>query len=356
MNQVAFKSKVKRLIARKCLDFFEALPKFNGGKIQHLQMIRQLQRKNAERSRELSKKPEELELDLLGIVLFEVFIPENVNDFFIQINKWFPHINNFNYRFNELKHVSNNISFLTSTRIGTITRAKHFRDREPIKLVPSLPTEVRFIELEFIKLFPSVYVLRLYIRFKDNIINELNTIQRKEWLPEIEFKNILPISKKWYDSIEYPSYSIRKREIEVWFQDLQYKIEKCIRPIIIGALSDYNKKQLIKLPAIDIFCIKNLPMEDANFKKAIEKATGWLDSFDIRLVYPTSFSDNKVTFSLPHFTNGTNSTRYRMLTTFPPKTGRFDLRVFSFNLQRNGGFVNEKPLYHRADYPDTETG
>ena len=137
---------------------------------------------------------------------------------------------------------------------------------------------------------------------------------------------------------------------------MQYKIEKCIRPIIIGALSDYNKKQLIKLPAIDIFCIKNLPMEDANFKKAIEKATGWLDSFDIRLVYPTSFSDNKVTFSLPHFTNGTNSTRYRMLTTFPQKTGRFDLRVFSFNLQRNGGFVNEKPLYHRADYPDTETG
>ena len=56
-----------------------------------------------------------------------------------------------------------------------------------------------------------------------------------------------------------------------------------------------------------------------------------------------------------HSENNTGSqTPYEeeMTSAFPPKPERFDLRIFSFKLHRNGGFVNEKPLYNRTHYRD----
>src|ERR1039457_2410843 len=81
---------LRERFSSKYLDWAEALPKFNGGIIQHLQAIRERQRVEAQEAYAETRSPQDMVLHLDRFLLVEIFLIEDFEELKDQLTRLFP--------------------------------------------------------------------------------------------------------------------------------------------------------------------------------------------------------------------------------------------------------------------------
>jgi len=244
-------------VGNKYLDLVEKLPKIDKGFISRLQTIRECQRIDSKRVFESGRPPENVDIDFLGIQLFEAFDLSNFKALNIGLAKLFKGGNN---SFNGLDNINQNKGNLTGVGwvfIGHIAKKNNNRFVRPSVVLPSLPEFVNNIELRLYRILPSQYVMSIDVCFDKIVTEQFNNIINKSYLPKVKLHSLLPwnISKKGYT--QYPSNFTAEEELTKWINSLRHSIEKCICPFFNGSFTNSYCKNKVKLPCINWLILKD---------------------------------------------------------------------------------------------------
>jgi hypothetical protein len=304
---------IRVFLSRKYLDWAEKLASKDSGIIHHLQTIRKHQRQRACETYNKTRLPEEINLYYLSFRLIEIFHLEEIDNLTRGLKSLFPGFSSYfggeNRFFSNLQSMSETISGTGYATIGYLSR-KDARHLYPYhRKIESLPSEVEFIRIKRIKLWPSAMIITFDVHLHDEATSEIVALQKKHFLSEVGFGNLLPW-KLTRSSSETPAM---RKEILKWFSDLRFQVEQCIEPFISGFFMQHGNKKTTRLPAIEVFAFKGIPEEDEPIAaKWTEKIHGWWDSFGFKFYWPF-YSNGQILFieslNRPEETN----TAYRLV-------------------------------------------
>jgi hypothetical protein len=295
-------------LGQKYLELAQKFPRIKWGPFESLRVIRHFQTTGSEDAYARSRAPEGAALEFSHFRLLEVFHLESFPQLYDGLVKLLPGLidhpmsRNFSSEF-DLE--SRSLRMTSWRSIGYV-----FRDKKPFlvgfdvhRIIPDLPKEVWFIEVELQKILPSIYVLSFDVYLTGSATDHLTEIQRRHHLPVIRFKRIIPLMKlgNTFHLGGHSESSARdemEREILTWSDNLRDRVEQCFRPYLSGYFTNEKRGGEARLPAIEVYALTGAPEQKDKFVKWAESARFWLESFglDHRM---DMYSNESLSFSWP---------------------------------------------------------
>lgn len=272
------------LLSKKYLDWAEILPKFGGGFIHELQVIREHQRRASDKLYNVTKPPEGTELKYQSFRMIEIFHIEEFDKLHDGLLRLFPELQGdvLNQDFStSFKGFSENITGGGWKSIGSISREKgnslYFG---PCRIIHKLPPEVDYIEVSMHKTLPSTIFITFDVHLTDLATQNLLRLQRSHYLSNVKFNSLIPWNMMKRYSME-SEQTIMTQQIKRWSTSLRIALEHCIEPYLKGYFMRQKTKQS-RLPVIDVYGIKGMPVEEKAFEEWRKHSWGWWDSFGFR--------------------------------------------------------------------------
>jgi hypothetical protein len=282
--------RTKVWLGGKLLDFAEALPEAKRGPIHHLQMVRSFQRRYANEPNRDPRAPPNNRIALSSMRLIEAYSIENFDRLRLAIQRLFPDLPRDPTRSNLLTELDQSVRSLNAGawwNVGLLLREKgrHFLGL-PVRELPELPAQVEMIHVRAHHILPSIATLSFDVRISDGASADLNRIQARSYLPEIEFRSIF----RWQSghrelSVEW----VRLRHVREWVDGLRSQVEESLMAYVPPGLFHGVVPDRPTLPAIEVYLLR---AGDAALSDEWEKqARWWLESYGIESAFDVYRSD-----------------------------------------------------------------
>ena len=308
---------LKARCGKQYLDWAEALPAFNGGRIKLLQTIRGHQREQAQKQFEKSRPQAGTVLHLNQLLLVELFPIEDYDELEQQLRRLFPGD----------KKLEKGIEFIAGTagqlfggswcNIGHIVRKKANPFFYPFALatLPSLPVEVQRVGVSVIKITSSLFAVAFSIDLTDEASGKLNAILERHFLPEVVFRGVLPTRMNFSNrSMSLPEQIMRAAVLQ-FLDGLRLKTEHALRSRFKGLFLRMPRGRLPRLPAIEMFSLKYAGAEPATIAEVLNRNAAWADCFGLtHWRQDCLFACPETLFQFPSKSRDEESTAYMILT------------------------------------------
>jgi hypothetical protein len=314
----SFVSRKTRLkIGKTYLHFFNRLPQFRGGVIRTYQDISEHHAKQAKETYERSRSPKEVTLRLLYFRLIEVFNLEDFDDLRDGIFRLFPGLrDDFFDRLSavEFTRQAESIRGTASGMLGYILRDKSRRwlGMDAYREIPTLPPQVDFIEVQYHKILPSIFLITLDVHLTDDATDDLLSIQGKLYEPTIRFRNLLPWRSPFGSYSETHSETEMRTAVLSWLEQLRAKINTCIKPFLSGYFTTQKADSTGWLPTIEVYALKGAPEDITAFGEWSRKCRDWLDSLGFSFFWEV-YTNGPLIFTPPDRLVTKRSSAYRLV-------------------------------------------
>lgn len=190
-------SRLRIAVSKKYLDWAEKLPTFRGGGINVLQVTREFDRKEANDHAKRIKPPSGASIEFPYFRLIEIFTIEEFDGLRDGLLRLFPQLSDplsgrdfassFGQRADAIKGGS-------WQHIGYVFRdaKKRFLGLDAYREMKDLPEVVEWIHVTLHRFLPSLIVVALDVNLSDEATNQLNSLQQAAYLPEVQFRSLLP--------------------------------------------------------------------------------------------------------------------------------------------------------------------
>jgi hypothetical protein len=278
---------LRERISSKYLDWAEVLPKFNGGIIHHLQEIRERQRVDAQKAYAETRSPQEIFLHLDGFLMVEIFLIEDFAELKEQLEKLFPQgsASLDGLGANRLEEFFDSANDLLSRRtqfIGHLTRKKvnSFFYPSAVAQLHGLPEEVTEIQVELLKILPSVFVVSFDVILDSKATTRVRELLNMTYLPSFNFGGVLPTRLNLYRNASGSSQKRMQDEIDRFFADLRLRIEKPLRSKIHGMFLECGRTRSPQLPSVQMLSISGVQEDESiNAWERLRKYSAWMGCF-----------------------------------------------------------------------------
>jgi hypothetical protein len=324
---------VRRLVAKKYLDWAEVLPSFNGGLLRYLQSLRKRQRRDADKANADTRPTSDLSMRFDKILLLEMFLIEDYDDLDRQLRRLFSGADVDRY-LNDFSDSARDLYSGRWTVVGRIGKDPVTRySFSPFAMarMAELPDEVRWIDVRLSKILPSLFVIAFQVELNEVASTNLRDLLNKKYLSEVSFSGFLPTRKGLRNHSSLPSEQVMRRKIEAHFENLRVRIERQLRTRIQGYFLSPGSDSKACLPAIEMLSIEGA---DPKLSTAVQllNSRRWADSFGVRAWLDQAlFSCDTLLFQW-EFDEEWASTSFRLVTSSQNRDdGSFESIASKFN-------------------------
>lgn len=243
----------------------------------YLNDIRKRQREKAKKDLQDKQIPDNVSIILDSIICS---IPLEYEDFEIT-KSIFKHIKAKDDRMSDsIKNILENKYFTCTNQFGIIAgenKNKIFNRIEPMK---SVPNNVKNIELTYTKIMPSLSIIILKFNLTENVSEEVNKLQTKEYLSTVTFPNFFSLNNSPYSMTENDNNRYREIVIENYNDFLKTDIKKWINDIF-----EVKEYKLKKSFFIDNYNIFGNPTNEEDLKLWLKENKNWLNDFNFSIKF-----------------------------------------------------------------------
>lgn len=266
---------LKLKISTKILDLVEGLPRFRKGTISRLQDIRDRQREWSAKEFSMRKAPKEASIEFSQTTLILTFEHEEFDSVIRGLRKYLPKSEKVLDFTKSLRESENRLDACSWHNLGFIARERHIFFPDTV-VDESLPADIDNISLSFHRILPSVGCILFEIKPSKSLSENLNEIQDKDYLGNIEFNKFWPLifigrsysmgagSDVAFKSIANAKDSFREKAIS-WIKHSF----KWSHGIMQGA------------SYVDIFKVTGNPREVNNRREWVNKNSFWLNNYGV---------------------------------------------------------------------------
>lgn len=292
---------IRLKLAKKYLDWAEALPQFQGGTIAWLQKIRKHQRKLSEDFCNKYKISEKITIKYVSFSLVELFFVEDVKKLKSNLLRLFPNLDSvieeesFSETIDYLVKSMSSGSFLPLGRIVKERKNNHYYIGRDLVEIKSLPKEVSYIDVYFYKVYPSSFLISFDVFLNDKASQKILELQKIPHLSNIRFEALFPIKKSAYS--KNSPYQVTINEILLWKEQLRGKVENSLESYINGYFMQSSPNKIAKLPSFEVILLKGAEDKNDNLLEWLQNNRSWLDYLGCNIAQGCSYTNGKDVFS-----------------------------------------------------------
>ncbi len=182
----------REYVSMKALDLAETLPQFQGGRIYHMQLIREHERKRADKLFEDSKQPDDASIKLRSVTLVVCYEFEQFSSVHKTLKKAFPGNKKLIERIEEIRKRENALDRASWSSLGTIVGVDNKYLIVDINKQSELPSNVERIHLSHHRLLPSLASLEFTIIVTESFQENLRGIAERYYLPKSVSASLWP--------------------------------------------------------------------------------------------------------------------------------------------------------------------
>jgi len=270
-----FGRSLKERLSKKYLDWAELLPKFQGGPIYKLQMIRAHQRKISIKYKQKRCKPDNSRIILSKLCIVTTYQLEDFGLMHRAIERMFPKNKKVSKFLNDLKKDESSIYGSSWSDIGFITKEKKIRFRDE-QYVDELPRYVEQVSVSYHRIMPSLACLSFYFYIDDEFNEILANDQKREYLSIVLFNSINPFR------ISRTGYSIKvgtnnSREI---VRTKILNLYKCTSDWIEKEAKSTEFASCTK-SVVEYYAISGCPSDPNQLREWVDTNCDWLGDYGI---------------------------------------------------------------------------
>lgn len=328
--------KIRVFLSRKYLDWAIKFPKIGTKFIPEIKEIYSHLIKTSEEEYERSRPPNGTEIVYLYFRLMELFHIEEFKSLQEGLIKLFPGIES-SYRREDFSTSFRRFSESISSggiyySLGIIYREKGsgflpkaFRE------IKSLPHEIEHINVSYQKILPSLIVVSLHVYLTKEAIETLRNLQQGRYFRRVRFKSLVPWRLSGYRFSQESVDNVKSEKLLSWLGNLRLRIEENIKPYICGYFLKQDLVQTSRLPVIEIYGLKGLPVKEEDFRTWHKEARNWWKSLGFNFFWDV-YGNRKLLFTWPGAFKHQGSNAYRCVVLW---------QAYIDSLDRNN-FCNDK--------------
>lgn len=285
ISYMTFKTKVRLFISLKILDISESQNSLLHKiilKIKPLkQILMQLNKKRQEQREDAKKRllekeiPDNIDINLSSMIFSIPFEYEQFDDIKLILNKLNCEDEKTYKSIHNIIKYKDKKDYRCVTPFGIIGGKKgRFSFSNKIKPIKNIPINVKSIELSYTRIMPSFAILIFKFNLLDCVTEEINNLQKKEYLSTIIFKDFFPIFKLPYN------YSTSwGQETKKAIDNYKSSVKTNIKQWVMNTFKLKNKA-LESSFFIDEFKIHDNPTNKNELKQWIQDNRNWLNDYD----------------------------------------------------------------------------
>jgi hypothetical protein len=237
----------------------------------------------AHTSQQHSRPPEGVAIEFRHFRLVELFPLEDFEQMDEGLRALIPPRAGESPRLGEFAQRADELLGGSMTVVGSIVRSgEGFFLALGGRCMPGLPEEVRHISITAHKILPSLFAVTADVYLTDAATAHLKRLQEATYLPEVKFHSWNP--RKWrHGWTENTPDAVAEEAVLSWIEDLRASVEVLLRPYVNGYFTSRFADSDPKLPAIESYCLINVPFGPA-FREWRRGAARWWRSLGFGFV------------------------------------------------------------------------
>lgn len=268
MRNSIWKEVIKEKISVFYLNVASKVPKFQGGWIARMQDIRQRQIEEAREYFDKSKRPEDNDLSLHSIYLFEIFFLENFAKLEEGLDKIYM---KGKKRYNSQRNIESYKEFMKRATepfssgawinlfaiIPEEKKSKYLAAFARAYL-PDFPEEIEYINIELFHILPSVICVGFDVKIVKDVNKDLDNMINRIHFSKLVFSSFFPWGRRfgWTST----SCSTEKRKaIYNYLLSVQIKAERFLSKYFEGYFLSQSHFSTPCCPSTEVFSISELP-------------------------------------------------------------------------------------------------
>jgi|UPI00037D2872 hypothetical protein len=288
---------IRKLLSKKYLDWAEVLPKFQGGAIHELQLIREHQRKRSSRRFQNRLKPDNASITLNQVRLVVTFQLEDFGLVQRAVGRLFPNSEKVNEFVKDLKKKESSIHASSWNNIGLIVKEKGLYVGET-QYVDELPEHINIVHISYHRILPSLACLSFSFYIEEKFSEILASKQNCDYLPPVLFKSINPFKKfpRGY-SMGGGSEGARevvRNQISTLSDQLNNWLEKITK--LKGSAS-------LTKSVVEYYIINGNPTDFDEVGKWFDTNRGWLGDYGIKPSQHDSYKSRNLMYCSSSYPN-----------------------------------------------------
>lgn len=278
----------REYVSRRALDLAETLPKFQAGRIHHLQMIRKREHKRAEQLKEKSKQPENATIKLQSITLVFCYEYEQFTSVHKSLKKAFLDSKELTKRIDDIRKRENALEDDSWYNLGAIVEKSNSHFIFDAMKRSKLPENVKRVEISHHRLLPSLASLEFTVKVGESLQNKLREIAERYYLPT-------SISMSLWPSKLFSSFSMS------FANGAEKAVAHCLREFV-NEVADWLVKDLrlnknyIHFSAAHPLYQLEFPSGEGGFNEYSQTHTAWLSKYGYRSTTFDAYSSDSVIF------------------------------------------------------------
>lgn len=298
-----YSKRIKLWLAKKYLDWAEQLPKFQGGPIHRLQLIRSYQRARSQQSFDISRPPAGMRVAYKQLVLVELFELEDIEGLTKGLQQLFGRGRNIQELGQQIESTAKSLYAGGWQRIGYVYRSRPgipvFHTRQDDQLPPC--TEYASVWIQTIT--PSLTSIAFTFNLTEEASTGLHRLQQTYYLPDTEFKGLLPFGKYRSSHSENNIDTVLQRAVLEHTRMIRQACETWVYRYFRGCFQRSSNDPGHQLAAIEVMAFHQegadaAAAEPSNSDAWKSLTGGWANSLGFDRRNPT-FSDNDYVYSWP---------------------------------------------------------
>jgi len=280
--------KIREYVSRKALDIAETLPKFQRGRIYHMQLIREHERKLADKLFENAKQPSDASIRLRSVTLVFCYEFEQFSSVHKAIKRAFPGNKSLIERIDEIRKRENALDGASWSNLGTIAGEDNDYLIPNIIKKSELPENVERVHLSHHRILPSLASLEFTVIVSETLQESLRKTAECYFLP-------MSVSTSLWPSKFFRGHSTS------YASGAENAVEQLLREFVNETASwlikdlRLNRKQIHVAAAHPLYQLE-FPAENGKLVEYTKSQRAWLAKYGYRDTAFHGYSSDFVIF------------------------------------------------------------
>ncbi len=288
---------IREVVSKQYLDWAEALPRFQGGPIHELQLIRERQRQWSSRRFQNRIKPDDASIALKQIRIVFTFQFEDFNLVRRAVGKLFPNSETASEFVKDLKRKESSIHSSGWSSIGLIAKEKRFYVGET-QYVEELPEHVKVIHVSYHRIMPSLACLSFSFHIEEKFSESLAIKQNHDYLPPVVFKSI-NLFKRFPRGYSMGSSGEGAREV---VRGHALGLSNCFHFWLQRATKLSDATSFTK-SVVEYYVVNGHPTSSDELAKWLKSNRGWLGDYGITVSDHDSYRSSNLIYCSSSYHN-----------------------------------------------------
>lgn len=280
--------RIREYVSRKALDVAEILPKFQGGRIYQMQLIREHERKLATELFEDSKQPSDAFIMLRSVTLVFCYEFEQFASVHKAIKRAFPGNKRLIERIDEIRKRESALDGASWSKLGTIVGENNkYLIVDTIKK-SELPENVERIHLSHHRILPSLASLEFTVIVSESFQESLKKAAEHYYLPKTVSASLWP--NKFFRSYSTSYANGAENAVE-------QQLRNFVKETALWLIKDLrlNKKHIHVAAAHPLYQLE-VPVENRGLSEYAKTQPAWLSKYGYRDTAFHGYSSDFVIF------------------------------------------------------------